>query len=226
MNHTGLLDLHGEVSELYSFDDQPYKATAKVVCAECNNGWMSRSEEAAKSYLAGMVEGRGRELHEGGQKELANWALLKAIIFDYAAPEKARTTFPDLRSHLHGCGEPPENCMIWLAAYGGEMPGFSAMTALAVAIDDEPYKAERNVWVRTFSVGPVVLQVFSTSNPALSGFDPNWKGLKDPPQVIQIWPTGESVRWLPGQSLNDLGLNWFANHIVGTLLRSSENHLP
>lgn len=227
MQHTGLLELRGEVTELYSYDDKPYKATANVVCAACNNGWMSRSEEAAKSYLAGMVEGRGRELHEGGQLHLARWALLKAIIFDCAAPRQAQSSNAALVEHLHVHGEPsPAGCRIWMAAYGGELPGFTALTALAVGTDEDAYTGERNVWVRTFSVGPVVFQVFSTTTAALADYDPAWQTLPDPPRVLQIWPTGGSLRWLPEPSLNDRGMMWFANHIIASMIRSSEDHRP
>lgn len=226
MGHTGLLELGGEVSELFSYDDKPYKTTANVVCAACNNGWMSRGEEAARPYLAGMVEGRGRELHAGGQAELARWALLKAIIFDHAAPKEGRSVNPALAAYLHRHGEPPPGCWVWMGAYGGELPGFAAMTALAVGTDQDPYTGERNVWVRTFSLGPVVFQVFSTAAAALADHDPGWAALPDPPRVIQIWPTGGSVRWLPAPALNDDGLIWFANHVVARLIGSSENHRP
>jgi hypothetical protein len=225
MHHTGLLEQHGEVSKILDFDDRPYKQTANAVCAGCNGGWMSRLEEGAKSYLDGMIEGRGRELHAGGQAELASWALLKAIIFDQASPKGAQALFPDLYSGLYGSAEPPgRGCKIWLGAYGGELPGFTAMTALAVATDNRPYTGERNVWVRTFSTGPVLFQVFTTSDAGLADYDPGWAELRDPPQVIQIWPTGPSVRWLPGPALNDDGLIWFANHVVSTLIQSSASH--
>ena len=117
---------------------------------------------------------------------------------------------PELSAYLHRSGEPPRTgCSIWLAAYGGDLPGFTAMTALAVGTDEEPYTGERNVWVRTFSVGPVVFQVFSTSVSALAN---------------QIWPSAGSVRWLSQPSLNDDGLIWIANHITATLVQSSESY--
>jgi hypothetical protein len=227
MQHTAMLELGGEVTELFSYDDKPYKATANVVCAGCNNGWMSRTEEAAKPYLAGMVEERGRELHEGGQLVLARWALLKAIIFDHAAPRQARSANSALLYPLCVGGGPPlTGCRIWMAAYGGELPGFTALTALAVGTDEDLYTGERNVWVRTFSVGPVVFQVFSTMTVALAGHDPGWQTLADPPQVLQIWPAEGSSRWHPFPAFNDRGLTWFANHVIASLIRSSEDHWP
>ena len=104
MQHTGLLELHGEVTELFSYDAQPYKATANVVCAGCNNGWMSRSEEGAKGYLVGMVEGRGRELHAGGLAELARWALCVPSPLRRAAANRLQHLARGLRrrsSRLH-----------------------------------------------------------------------------------------------------------------------------
>lgn len=224
MRHTALLERGGEVAEQWAFDDRPYKLTAKVVCAECNGGWMSQLEEAAKAILAGMIERRGRELHAGGQAELAKWALLKAIIFDQASAREARVLFPGLYSQLYSCGEPPrDGCRIWLATYGGELPGFTAMTALAASAAGQPYLGERNVCVRTFSIGPVLFQVFATSNPALQDFEVAWDEVgPQPPRVIQIWPVGPSVRWVPEPSLTDEGIIWFANHIVATMIQGSE----
>jgi hypothetical protein len=227
MEHTGVLELRGRVTELFRYDDRPYKATANVVCVGCNNGWMGRGEEAAKSYLGGMVAGRGRELHQGGQAELARWALLKAIVFDYAAPKEGRSVNPELTAFLFRHREPPsQGCRVWLGAYGGDMPGFTAMTALAVGTEEQSYTGERNVWVRTIGVGPVVFQIFSTSVLGLADYDPGWGTLPNPPQVIPIWPTGTSVRWLPSPSLNDAGLLWFSDHIVSSMIRSSGEYRP
>jgi hypothetical protein len=227
LHHTSTHEEHGQITTLLDFDDRPFKLTANVVCAGCNGGWMSRLEVAAKSYLDGMLEGRGRELHAGGQADLARWALLKAIIFDQAAPPQARVMFRPLYAGLYDNGDPPEaGCRVWLSAYGGELPGFTALTALAASTEGQVYTAERNVCVRTFSLGPVLFQVFATSNPTLGDYDPGWAALEDPPQVIQIWPAGNSVRWMPQPSLNDRGIVWFANHIVATMAQESVDHHP
>lgn len=228
VRHTNVLERGGEVGELRAFDDRPYKLTAKVVCAGCNSGWMGRFEEDAKSILDGMVDRRGRELHAGGQAQLARWALLKAIIFDHAAPADTRILFPGLYTDLYRCGEPPrDGCRIWLAAYGGKMLGFTGMTSLATSTAGQPYAAERNVCVRTFSIGPVIFQVFATSNPALTAFDVDWTTVGPlPPKVVRIWPPGSSVRWMPAPSLNDDGIVWFANHIVATMIQQSQTFHP
>jgi uncharacterized protein (UPF0548 family) len=228
VRHTNLLEQGGDVTELRAFDDRPYKVTAKVVCEKCNGGWMGRLEDGAKSILSGMVDGRGRELHAGGQSQLSSWALLKAIIFDQAAPIETRVLFPEFYAELFSRGRPPrDGCRIYLGAYGGEMLGFTGMTALATSTAGQPYDGERNVCVRTFSMGRVVFQVFATSNPALMAFDVDWATVGQmPPQVVRIWPPGPSVRWMPEPSLGDDGLIWFANHVVATLIQQSETFNP
>jgi hypothetical protein len=228
VRHTSLVERGGKVAEEWVFNDRPYKLTAKVVCAECNGGWMAQREEAAKSILDGMFDGRGRELHASGQGQLAGWALLKAIIFDQAAPADTRVLFPGLYTELYRRGEPPrDGCRIWIAAYGGEMLGFTGMTALATSTAGQSYSGERNVCVRTFSMGPVVFQVFATSNPTLREFDVDWTAVGPrPPRVVRIWPPGEPTRWMPEPSLNNEGIVWFANHIVATMIQQSETFNP
>jgi len=56
--------------------------TTGAVCASCNNGWMSDLEGRAKPMLETMLEGRGRALHQEGQRTLAAWALKTAIMVD------------------------------------------------------------------------------------------------------------------------------------------------
>ena len=187
---------------------------------------MSSLEERAKGILAGMIAGRGRELHAGGQGDLATWALLKAIIFDHASPNRARALFPELRSELFNSRQPPRNgCRIWMSAYGGDLPSLTALTAIATATAGQTYDGVRNVCVRTFSMGPVVVQVFVTSNPTLADFDVNWNSVgPQPPRVIQIWPSGQSVSWLASPAFNDEGIIWFANHIVATMIQNSETY--
>src|SRR4051812_25295706 len=87
------------------FEAIPYDQTVRVVCAGCNNGWMSRAESDAKPILEPLLEFRGRQLHRREQRILASWALLRACCFDGIHPGH-RAVFSRHREHLFEHGEP------------------------------------------------------------------------------------------------------------------------
>jgi len=41
---------------------KPFKTTVKMVCATCNNGWLSELEGSAKPVIAPLIRGEGRRL--------------------------------------------------------------------------------------------------------------------------------------------------------------------
>ena len=41
---------------------KPFKTTVKMVCASCNNGWLSQLESAVKPVIAPLIRGEGRRL--------------------------------------------------------------------------------------------------------------------------------------------------------------------
>lgn len=228
MEHTRLLERHGKLVESLVFDDKPYKQTVKAVCGECNGGWMSQLEQHARSVLTDMIAGRWRDLQCDVQCELAGWALLKALMFDQASPRDARIAMPGLYPLLRDTGAPPaEGLWIWLSTFSGESLGFSALVALSTATTGQAYTGKHNVFVRTFSFGPVLFQVLATSNPDLNSLHIDWDALgPPPPPVSRIWPPTPPFRWLPDPGLTDTGVVWFANHIVATFIQGSESFPP
>src|SRR4051794_34926714 len=77
--HRQVFERHGEIEEDRDWESQPFKMTVRAVCRECNNGWMGDLEANAKALLGPMLDGRGRQLHRGGQLHLAAWALKTAL---------------------------------------------------------------------------------------------------------------------------------------------------
>jgi len=227
-DHTHLIERHGAVSDSLKWNAKPFTMGANAVCAKCNNGWMSQLEQATKVLLLGMVDGRGRELHRGGQHNLAVWALLKTMIFDQASPQDSRAVFPSFYEYLFKTTELPPGVWIWLSSYIGEMPGFTSFAAMEVTPRGEADPPDRNVFIRTFSLGPVVFQVFGTTNPQLEEMKVGWPSIDSSvrPPIHQIWPFTSSITWKPTPGLDDDGLLWFSNTIVASLVAVSERFDP
>lgn len=78
-----------------------YSKKMKVVCATCNNTWMSKLESAVKPLLAPIIKGEPVTLGASDLKVVAQWATLKTIICEHdtalteVTPQEERTAFMD-----------------------------------------------------------------------------------------------------------------------------------
>lgn len=64
-----------------SFD--PPTATARVLCRDCNNTWVSRINNDAAHAIRPLIQGYGTvELGERAQSAAASWVFKTALIFD------------------------------------------------------------------------------------------------------------------------------------------------
>ena len=48
-------------------------AQVQIVCSECNSGWLSQIQNAAKASLIPLFEGNRRTLDQDSQKFVATW---------------------------------------------------------------------------------------------------------------------------------------------------------
>ena len=55
----------------------------RVVCARCNNGWMSLVENRAKSILVPLFSGKQARLHPEAQTRIATWISLKTMVCEF-----------------------------------------------------------------------------------------------------------------------------------------------
>lgn len=56
----------------------------RVVCKDCNSGWMSRLEESVKSTFLKMIKGEKILLQKSDQELLSRWIALKVIVGEHA----------------------------------------------------------------------------------------------------------------------------------------------
>ena len=216
--HRQVFEHHGQTVEERDWNDQPFKLTVRAVCRNCNNGWMHQLEQDVEPLLGPMLEGRGKVLHQGGQRRLTTWALKTALMFDQASASEAQAFSGQCYEELLEGRDPPPGTWIFLTAYEGEFLGASAVVAIESAMGGQPPPDGHNFVTRTFSMDRVVFQVVETTNPGLRKMQLNWPE----PNIHQLWPYDGSFTWMPTPSLNDEGLPWFAQQLVSSLIASSE----
>jgi hypothetical protein len=131
-----------------------HSLTVKAVCAGCNNGWMSKLERDARPFLESMIRGRGRNLYRDGQRRVAAWAAMKAMLFQ--SKDRDAPIPLSHRRELYEHRRPPVGCQVWIGGFTGKV---SAQRYYGLTIN-RPGSPPVPAYGSTFAVGHLVLQVF------------------------------------------------------------------
>lgn len=181
----------GETGEvLRSWKSQKLNFRAKRVCGDCNNGWMSRLETAAKPALASILNGHRREYFRGGQNVMAGWAIKTALALELVNRDDYPPIPPQhFRDITETEGKPGGRTQVFFGAfkYRNRLGHQVRRLMLNEGEDDES-----SAYLSTFHVGCVLFQVFFHDHPEhielerASGTD-QW--------VTQIWPYQGPAKW-------------------------------
>jgi hypothetical protein len=173
------------------FEAPPFNQTVRAVCAECNNGWMSEMEAAAKPILWPLIHAEGRRLDAAEQRVLARWALLKACVFDELHPGEG-VVLPAHREYLYEHRDPPPHGFwVTLATYEAEELRHYAHQGLRLSRGDAPAPPGPNVYFVTITAGALVVHVTGSGLSDLPVGIP--LPFRDELGVIGIWPPTASV---------------------------------
>jgi hypothetical protein len=72
----------------------PLNANVRVVCANCNSGWMSQIQERAKPHLIPLFKGQSVWLDMSAQAAIATWAIMATITSEHIQRAPSETTVP------------------------------------------------------------------------------------------------------------------------------------
>lgn len=180
------------------FPNLSYTAKAKVVCARCNNGWMSALEEEAGALLRAMfTEHITMQLASESQILLARWAMKTALMLQFT--QKLHGLPDTVYREFHAIQRPPAKCLIYLARREMvQQPsgGHTIVTELGMPSASGGITKLGHLYGVTFFIKNLVMQVIGYV--LQTSFTPN---LQFPqtfqPYVQRIWPSGPSVSWPP-----------------------------
>ncbi len=205
------------------------RVTAKCVCAEhCNNGWMSRLEQAARPYLEPMVFGQAVKLGEEGRRLINLWVAKTAVCSEFSLETTDRVIPSSVHQFIYEHGAPPPNTSVWVGAYSPDQD-FRYWHHQSTVRHDGDWARTRpvvgNVYRITFLIGHFVFQ--------FAGFtqELNWK-IESPLEAQGIstrlcpitWPLPASLVWPPSGSFDRATLEAFARPGNGELLLSGRTH--
>lgn len=167
---------------------------AKIVCATCNNDWMSDIEVAAGNIVSELFRypNLPRNLTKQMQTELAVWAFLKMLCFD-AGKEKSTYTFFDRDAHIRfkKLRAMPQNIYIWLT-----LAPLTRHKTTAVFIKESKGSGMNpdGIQVCNILIGEITLQVLAIrDSDKLKHFSNSVRRWRK--KVIRVWPTPSSADW-------------------------------
>jgi hypothetical protein len=182
------------------------KFKPRVVCRDCNTGWMSVLEGATKPILRPLILGEERHLTREDQKILAAWVCLKNMVAEFSASKTKATEAVDF-DRMHKERLPPARATVWLGQHTGadwtmryRHLGMHIMHGSVRPIDPER-DPPMNGQVTTFTAGPVVFVLltlpegFIYGAPIPSG--PFAAG------ISRIYPDPSPLDWPLGRALSN-----------------------
>lgn len=169
----------------------------RYVCRDCNSGWMSEIEYAAKPFVGPMAQGRGTILNRDAQTIVATWIVKTCFVHLFARPgdldEKLTSQCREFgKTHL-----PLDKHYVSVAAFTGEKwATFSHFQPLAFVKDDRTKSTSEPIdgHVATILVGHFIGQAIHSPTPM-------WPKTKEGSWKL-IWPDQSDFIWPPGKFLN------------------------
>jgi hypothetical protein len=217
MGH-GLVDVAQE--QMNEWKQTSLEMTAKCVCAQCNNGWMSDIEEYTQPILSPLIRDTvtRRFLTDEDQGAIAVWAILRSVVFDSQMLKPKQYWLDSERAQFMATLEPPANTHVWLASFPGN---FGAVHHVHSRVSNDKVRAFEVV---NGFVGQAAFQVFhwrGWPSPHLKLGTrtvlnlnklsrPEWRNL-----AIQIWPSpSRRISWPPPAHLTNHSANALMDRLV------------
>lgn len=173
----------------------------RVVCRECNSGWMNRLEKVVRPFLTPLVTGEKVHLNADGLTALAQWIALKSIVVEHDTQDVALTPQSDRTNFMNNLAI-PNYYRIYAAQNVGKQALFFRRHSHCIGLSlDGPVPTldgtAKNIQVVTFVVGKAVFQLIAAR---IDNFT-----LEDRASVIgfhdkaKIWPIGKPRKNFPAR---------------------------
>jgi hypothetical protein len=183
----------------------------RVVCTDCNNGWMSQIVTAAKPYAMALISGQNIYLDQNGQRAMANWIGLSALMANQITKSRHKLPKEDIdyyyQNHL-----PPPHWFVGVGYFVG-MRGTSFNHGLAPLVALDTRSGERSTILVKHAFAAILGNLFTLVdidvNGSLVGRPPP-VGSFYAPHIVGIQPSaGPSIQFPPPPICFIVGPNHF-----------------
>lgn len=168
-----------------------FQHKAKIVCAECNNGWMANLEAKTKPIIEKMITLNSMSLDENTQNTLAFWAQKTVLMLNQAVPGGLKIT-QDLYDDIYQKKSHSEKVLVnlgWRLKYKGEdnepIGSFEIKQIYTVDVKKEIYEKIKEeseqggfIWKACLAIGPIVFELMGHNMRARLEIGSNIKTVK------------------------------------------------
>lgn len=177
----------------------------RVVCMDCNRGWMSDLEENAKPHLTRLIRGNFHSITPDVQQALSLWAAKTASVGENINPGQQAVRKAE-RDTIMASQVVPDHWLVFISPYSGteysELFMHQHTNRYRVPNNSGPGPIQHYAQVSTIGLGQVIFTVLATSWTVISrhylGFDMPQHG------YCQISPTRtDSISWPTSLALDD-----------------------
>lgn len=205
-------------------DENPFTHRVKVVCADCNNGWMNKLDEDVEPAAVAFFEGNPYSCDEEMVATLAYWAAKTTMMRVFMDAD--RSVRDHEIAHLYDEMEVPpgwlvflgrtswsgsmnESRTIWFGPYSEDPDTFSALpSGLLVPTVEPAYFQQHSVVIQQMLLITIALsggqKELDWANKA--GAAIGWLRSQTPAPVIQLWPNPTAFEFpsaLPGHPIGN-----------------------
>ncbi len=204
--HVGAITLHkhrqGRATKTIPLPMIGTKRTGvKGICAECNNGWMSRAETAAKPLLVPMINGYQTVLRPNDQLTVAHWACMKAAAYDADPRHEVAGLASSMTRTAIKDGRLPIDMVVTLSAYEVAL-SFLLTVPGGVGVGENQQPVAH--WLMTMVLGHLVIQIFGRTGTIRPSVLEQAPGGISSDNNFSIWPPQPgNAMWPPRCTLRE-----------------------
>ncbi len=200
-------------------DGDPRSRRVKLICASCNNGWMSRLQENAKPLVLALVQGKSTILSQKDQYTLATWCAMSVMTSDFFIPD--RHAIPQIERDLLRTSTqiPNDTWKIWIGRFIRKdwVPHWTknSMPIVDGDVDENAPLPPPNTQSTTLVFGELYVHAFSSVFPIVVAKP--WITDKRFEKIIQLWPVWEQFIAWPINPITDREADDIAGEIFSVL---------
>jgi hypothetical protein len=184
----------------------PHSKRLHVVCAKCNNEWMSRLQSDAKPHLLPLILGQATGLDTKAQQTIAAWIAMSVMVGEFNDREKVAITATE-RRRFKKTKTAPAHWRIFIGDYNRvHWKGRWVHNVLPVSSPKHRIKRTAggtprpNTQTSTFVVGRLYVQALSSVTDVFE----HWRLTADGARkLVQIWPIQRNIVGWPAAALTD-----------------------
>jgi hypothetical protein len=118
----------------------PLSSQVKVVCGDCNSGWLNRIQEAARPLLLPLFEGAPHTIDAKAQAKIATWIAMATMTGEFMSQDERRVAVAQAdRSWLMAHSTVPSNCAFGSASICGTARSHSHRTCRCMCSTPIPF---------------------------------------------------------------------------------------